>query len=111
MNASTAVGAGKPPLAVPSRSPHVQEELERFPEVWLVVFDHDRPAGESPVPTRLLAREVRTGRTVDLGCDALIGPDASPIPTGGEALLVAYDGSATLGCFRSLGWEPPHNVL
>ena len=87
------------------------DELERFDEVWVVAFDHERPPGENPDPFRLRARELKTGRTLDLDREALRGARTPPFRDGVSPVLVAYGAPAALGCFLELGWGLPHSVL
>ena len=84
--------------------PQALEKLSSFREVWLVTFEYDRPAGEPPRPTRLIAREARSGRTLDIGPGGLHSP---PFATEGSSLFVAYDAPAALGCLLTLGWTCP----
>ena len=66
-------------------------------------------AGERQVPVCLVARELRSGRTIRLWQDQF-GP-TPPFPIGADVLFVAYYASAELGCFRALGWPMPARIL
>lgn len=83
--------------------------LDRFPEVWAVDFEFISRSGERPDPVCCAARELRTGREVQLWDEQMRAPGASPLGAG--ALLVAYFASAELGCFKVLGWPMPEAVL
>ncbi len=82
--------------------------------VWLVDFEF-HPAnhheGNVPQVVCMVAREYFTGRTHRLWQSQLTAMAQPPFPTDATALLVAYYASAELGCFSSLGWAPPVNVL
>jgi hypothetical protein len=80
--------------------------LDDYTEVWLADFTFDRPPGERPTPTRLAARELRSGATVV--CE---GGPSPPYPVGPDALFVAYGAPAALGCHLALGWPLPASVL
>ena len=85
--------------------------LEALPyrEVWAVDFEFMAPAGERQIPVCLVARELRSGRTIRLWQDQF-GP-TPPFPTSADVLFVAYYASAELGCFRALGWPMPARIL
>ena len=85
--------------------------LDAFREVWLVDFEFSAPVGERPSPICLVARELRTGRTVRLWQDELLVRRVPPYPLGPESLFVAYYSSAELGCHLALGWPMPARVL
>jgi hypothetical protein len=84
--------------------------LEDFRQVWLVDFAFEQPAGERPRPVCLTASEWRGRREVRLEQGSLraAGP---PYPLGPDALVVAYDAPAQLGCHLALGWSMPAHVL
>jgi DNA polymerase I len=83
--------------------------LEQYREVWAADFEFSAPPGERPEPRCLVARELRSGRTLRLWEDQF-GP-TPPFSIGADVLFVAYYASAELGCFRVLGWPMPANVL
>ena len=56
--------------------------LDTFKEVWLVDFEFNAPAGERPSPICMVAREWRTGRTLRLGQDELLGPTDTSVSAG-----------------------------
>jgi DNA polymerase-1 len=85
--------------------------LDTFQEVWLADFEFNAPAGERPTPICMVARELRTGRTLRLWRDELLARRVPPYPLGPEALLVAYYASAELGCHLALDWPMPARVL
>ncbi len=83
--------------------------LDAFREIWAADFEFVAHPGERPDPICLVARELKTGRTIRLWRDQF-GP-APPYPTDAGALFVAYYASADLGCHRVLGWPMPARIL
>lgn len=98
-------------ISMVAPGPEALESLGSYREVWLVQFEYDRPSGEPPRPTRLVAREVHGGRALEIEQCQLAGLRESPFAIEGGSLLVAYDAPAALGCMLSLGWLLPANVL
>lgn len=64
--------------------------LDDYREVWLVDYEFRAPPGERPTPVCLVARELRSGRTLRFWEDDLRGRREPPYPTGPDSLLVAY---------------------
>ena len=89
----------------------VSHRLDHFREIWLFDFEFVAVPGERPDPVRLAAREWRSGRTVRLFREELLGLDSPPYPTGPDILFVAYYASAELGCHLALGWPLPARIL
>src|SRR5437879_5971050 len=85
--------------------------LSDFTEVWLVDFEFVAPPGERPTPVCMVAQEFRTGRTLQLWRDELSALLTPPYSIGPDSLFISYYASAELGCFLSLGWPFPENVL
>jgi hypothetical protein len=87
--------------------------LDRLPyrEVWGVDFEFSAPPGERPVPICMVARELRTGRTIRVWQDELRRMSRPPYPTGPDALFVAFYASAELGCHIALNWPMPARIL
>jgi len=85
--------------------------LRHFDTVWFVDFEFYQPDGELPRPLCMVARELRTGRTIRFGEGELAAMDGSPFPVGPRTLFVAYYASAELLCFLSLGWPLPVRIL
>jgi hypothetical protein len=85
--------------------------LEQVPfrEIWAVDFEFIADAGENPDPVCLIARELRSGRTLRLWRNEF-GP-TPPYPTGADSLFVAYYASAELECHLALGWPMPQRIL
>jgi hypothetical protein len=86
-------------------------ELSGIREVWLTDSEFAAPPGERPDPVCLVARELRSGRTLRLWRDELRARKEPPYPTGPDVLFVAYYASAELGCHLALGWPMPERVL
>lgn len=84
-------------------------DLAAYPEIWAADFEFYAPPGERPAPVSLVARELRTGRTIRQWRDEFTS--APPFRTDAGALFVAYYASAELGCFRALDWQMPEHVL
>jgi hypothetical protein len=85
--------------------------LDAYREVWLVDFEFSQPPGEWPRPICLVAKELRSGRTIRLWQDQLEARRTPPFPIGPDSLIVAYLASAELSCFLALGWDLPACVL
>ena len=85
--------------------------LDTFSEVWLADFEFRAPAGERPTPICLVARELRSGRTLRFFEGDLLSQRVAPYPLGPEALFVSYYTSAELGCHLALGWPMPARIL
>lgn len=81
--------------------------------VWFVDFEFHSNGreGNPPVPVCMVAQELLTGKTLRLWQDDLSKLKTAPFPTGETSLLVSYYASAEMGCFLSLGWSMPKNVL
>ena len=80
-----------------------------FREVWAADFEFAAPDGERPKPICLVARELKTGRTVRQWEDEF-GP-LPPYSTDPDSLFVAFYASAEFGCHLALGWPMPERVL
>jgi DNA polymerase-1 len=83
--------------------------LDAYREVWAVDFEFVAPPGERPMPVCLVARELKSGRTMKLWRDQF-GP-FPPYSVGPGCLFVAYYASAELGCHLALGWPMPARIL
>lgn len=83
--------------------------LSSFREVWAVDFEFSAPPGERPSPVCLVARELKSGRTLRVWADQF-GPHP-PYPTDADVLFVAYYASAEMGCHLALGWPLPVSIL
>ena len=85
--------------------------LDRLPfrEIVLADFEFVARPGERPDPVCLVAKLLRSGRTVRLWQDQM-GPEP-PYPVGADTLFVAFYSSAELGCHLALGWPMPARIL
>lgn len=82
-----------------------------YSEIWCADFEFSGADGDIPTPVCMVARELRSGRIVRLWGDELARLPGSPFNTGPDTLFVAYFASAEVGCFLTLGWEPPARIL
>src|SRR4051812_46416312 len=84
--------------------------MNDFHEIWLVHCEINRPPGERPRPNRIHAREVKSGRVIDVEHGRLrVG--VSPLPLGPDDLLIAFEAPAVLGCYLSMSWTLPKQVI
>lgn len=85
-----------------------------FKEVWAVDTEF-HPAngkeGNLPIAVCMVARELRSGRIIQLWQDDLKNLESPPFSTGDENLFVAYYAPAELLVFLTLGWQLPKNIL
>jgi hypothetical protein len=79
-----------------------------FQAIWLVDTEFIIRGGERPDPVCLCAREVRSGRTLRLWRDQIIGV---PYDTGPNALFVGFVTQAEFGILLALGLPLPKCVL
>jgi DNA polymerase-1 len=87
--------------------------LDRLPyrEVWYADFEFAASSGERPSPICLVARELRTGRTIRAWQDELQRMPRPPYPIDAGALFIAFYASAELGCHLALSWPMPARIL
>lgn len=83
--------------------------FDAFREVVLVDFEFVADPGERPNPVCLVAKLLKSGRTIRLWRDQF-GPEP-PYPIDADTLFVAYYASAELGCHLALGWPVPARIL
>ena len=85
-----------------------------FKEVWAVDTEF-HPAngkeGNLPVVVCMVAREIQSGRTIQLWQDDLYNLEAPPFSVDNDSLFVAFFAPAELLIFLTLGWQMPKNVL
>ena len=82
--------------------------------IWLCDFEfHSREGveGNPTEPVCIVAMEITTGKKIRIWQDELRQLDKAPFPTDDSTLFVAYYLSAEIGCFLSLCWALPSNVL
>lgn len=82
-----------------------------FAEVVVVDFEFVGATGENPQPVCLVAHELVSGNVHRLWQDTVECLTRPPYPIDDDTLMVAYYGSAEVGCHLSLGWQPPTNLL
>ena len=91
--------------------PHLGGE---FREIWATDTEfkpEGRIDGGKTYPLCLVGRELRSGRIVRVWRDELLRMTRAPFDTGPDSAMVAYFASAEIGCFISLGWPMPRNVV
>ena len=85
-----------------------------FKEVWAVDTEF-HPAngkeGNLPVVVCMVARELQSGRTIQLWQDDLMALEAPPFSVDDDSLFIAFYAPAELLIFLTLGWQLPKNVL
>jgi hypothetical protein len=84
-------------------------DLASFKEIWMCDFEYRAPAGERQMVRCMVAKELRSQKTIRLWADDLGAKP--PFNTGKDALFIAFFASAEMGSFRSLGWRSPYWVL
>lgn len=82
-----------------------------FREVWVLDFEFIAAPGERSIPVCLVAYELISGRVIRLWQGELTRLSSPPFDIGTDSLFVAYYSSAEWGCFLSLGWPLPMNIL
>ena len=80
-----------------------------YDEIWLHDFEFVPRPGEHPDVVCLVARELRSGRTLRLWRDQL-GP-LPPYRTDKRVLVVSFVANAECACHAALGWPMPAHVL
>ena len=80
-----------------------------FDEIWLHDFEFIARPGERPDVVCLAARELRSGRTIQLWRDELGAQP--PYRTDDRVLFVNFVANAEIACHLSLGLPVPKNVL
>ena len=87
------------------------KQLDAFDELWACDTEYTAPTGHRPTPICLVARELRTGRTVRMWADEMASRKAAPFRTDERALFVAYAAAAEFSVFQVLNWPAPARVL
>lgn len=82
-----------------------------FREVWAADFEFRAIDGEHPDVHCMVARELKTGRTLRFWKDELQRLDAPPFDIGKDSLYVAYAAQAEYSCHLALNWRLPVNTL
>jgi hypothetical protein len=78
-------------------------------DTWFVDFEFDAPDGEHPNPISMAALHLETGREICLARTQM--ECRPPIDTSKNSLIVGFAVDAELGCFNTLGWPMPVNIL
>src|SRR5271165_2018237 len=103
----------RPGTLLPPSAPPFDSGPPAYPyrEIWATDFEFHAPPGHNPEPICMVARELRSGRTLRLWQHELEALPRAPFDTGPDSLLVAFYASAEIGCFLALGWPVPENIL
>lgn len=78
--------------------------------IWVIDFEFSALRGDRPRPVCLSALDVVSGRRVS----SWLYDGAPPVPPftiDGDVLVVAFFGTAEIGCFEALGWPAPSNLI
>jgi len=81
--------------------------------LWSVDAEYSCPDAEVPNKERIwciVAKELRSGRVVQVWQEELLTLRNAPFPTGKDALFICFSADAELGVFEALGWSAPANV-
>jgi len=82
-----------------------------FREIWAVDFEFGGEDGCRPVPRCLVARELKSRRTIRVWEDELLHMPKPPYPTDAGVLFVAYYAPAEITCHLALGWPVPERIF
>ncbi|MBL8025018.1 MAG: DNA polymerase I [Fibrobacteres bacterium] len=82
-----------------------------FTRVIGIDFEFSATDGNRPAPICMVAKDFTTGVVHRIWQDELARLIAPPFPHDDSTCLVAYYASAELGCFRTLDWCLPDNVI
>jgi DNA polymerase-1 len=83
--------------------------LQRFHAVWGIDFEFCQPEGERPRPLCLSARDLLTGRRLDLDGSQL--RQGHPPFDVANSVFVAYAARAEMSCFAALEWPMPEYIV
>jgi hypothetical protein len=81
-----------------------------FRAVWTCDFEYGGRPGAPVEPRVLVARELLTGRQLEVFGDELLQLSRPPFPVGDDSLFTSYYLPAELGCFMALGWPLPRHL-
>jgi hypothetical protein len=80
-------------------------------EIWFTDFEFNGGDGQAPSPLCLVAMELISSRYIRLWRDEILTLKSAPFNTGVNSLVVSFYASAEMGCFLSLGWDFPVNLI
>lgn len=83
--------------------------MPSFREIWAIDFEFIASAGDIQRPVCVVAKEVNTGEVRKIWLQGNRVP--CPFSVDEDVLYIAYYSSAEWGCFLSMGWPLPTNVL
>lgn len=84
--------------------------LDDFHKIWIIDFEFTAPTGAVPLPLCLVATEFWTRETHRLWLEDIRDFKGINFIAQND-LVVAYYASAEVGCYLSLGLEPPGHLL
>ena len=84
--------------------------IERFREIWLHDFEYVARPGEWPDVVCLVAKEMRSGRRIELWQGEFTSTPPYPV-TDPNVVFVNFAATAECACHLALGWPLPVNVL
>jgi DNA polymerase-1 len=84
-------------------------ELQLFHAVWHLDFEFHQPDGERPLVLCMSARDVLTGRRLELNRSQL--RRGHPPFDVQHDLFIAYSARAEMACFAALEWPIPRYIL
>ncbi|NDB69742.1 MAG: DNA polymerase I, partial [Methylocystaceae bacterium] len=91
--------------------PAATAALESFLEIWVIDFEFISAGGEIYDPVCCVAWELKSGKRKKWWRDELRAMKQAPWDCGIGAVTVAYYAPAEIGCFATLGWPPPKNII
>lgn len=82
-----------------------------FHNIWVVDFEYKSEPGDRPEPVCMVAKNISSSQEIRLWGAELTDRSSAPFNVGTEDLFVSFYAPAEIGCYLSLGWRLPENVL
>lgn len=82
--------------------------MNRFIEIWCVGLVSDSYEGDRPTPLYLEGRDIRSDIYFNYQRGDIEKP---PITISDKTLIVGFECSRMINCFRSQGWDLPENII
>lgn len=83
----------------------------KFDQIWAVDFEFTAPNGYRPRPIVMVAKDVLTGRVLQITEERLRHLSTPPFDTGERSLVISFYAPAEMACFLALGWNLPCCVV